>query len=299
MVLKGSKKMQTQANKLQKLVQDGKTIEKKNKQTKYIAVTSGKGGVGKSTISANLANVLSKNGYKVGLFDADIGLANLDVILNVRIDKNILHVLKGEASLADIIVPIKKNLFLIPGESGDEILKYNDQFLYERFFEETQVLDDLDFMIIDTGAGIGGHTQLFLEAADEVLVVTVPDPAAITDAYATIKITSKVKPMIHLVLNMTKSVKEAELIYDKISKVAMANIENLSLNFLGYLNDDKLIAKSIKQRTLFTDDAPNSSSTLDIKRLVNNLVYRMERKVLDSNQNRGFGSFIKSLIEKF
>jgi len=291
--------MQTQANKLQKLVQDGKTVAKKNKQTKYIAVTSGKGGVGKSTISANLANVLSKNGYKVGLFDADIGLANLDVILNVRIDKNILHVLKGEASLTDIIVPVKKNFFLIPGESGDEILKYNDQFLYERFFDESQVLNDLDFMIIDTGAGIGGHTQLFLEAADEVIVVTVPDPAAIADAYATIKITSKVKPMIHLVLNMTKSLKEAELIYDKISKVAIANIENLSLNFLGYLNDDKIVAKSIKQRTLFTDDAPNSASSLDIKRLVNNLVYRLERKVLDTNQNRGFGSFIKSLIEKF
>ena len=291
--------MQTQANKLQKLVKDGNTTIKKNKQTKYIAVTSGKGGVGKSTISANLANVLSKNGYKVGLFDADIGLANLDVILNVRIDKNILHVLKGEASLSDIIVPVKKNLFLIPGESGDEILKYNDQFLYERFFDETQVLDDLDFMVIDTGAGIGGHTQLFLEAADEVIVVTVPDPAAITDAYATIKITSKVKPMIHLVLNMTKGPKEAELIYDKISKVAMANIENLSLNFLGYLNDDKIISKSIKQRTLFTDDAPNSASALDIKRLVNNLVYRLERKVLDTNESRGFGSFIKSLIEKF
>ncbi len=291
--------MQTQANKLQKLVKNGSSTAKKSKQTKYIAITSGKGGVGKSTISANIANILAKNGYKVGLFDADIGLANLDVILNVRIDKNILHVLKGEVSLEDIVVPVKKNLLLIPGESGDEILKYNDQFLYERFFEETAILDDLDFMIIDTGAGIGGHTQLFLEAADEVVVVTVPDPAAITDAYATIKITSKVKPMIHLVLNMIKSPKEAELIYDKISKVAMANIENLSLNLLGYLHQDKIIAKSIKQRTLFTDDAPSSSATLDIKRLVNNLVYRLERKVLDTNESRGFGGFIKSLIEKF
>ncbi|WP_024954755.1 MinD/ParA family protein [Sulfurospirillum arcachonense] len=291
--------MQTQANKLQELVKDGTQSTKKNKQTKYIAITSGKGGVGKSTLSANLANVLSTNGYKVGLFDADIGLANLDVILNVRIEKNILHVLKGEAKLEDIVVSVKKNLFLIPGESGDEILKYNDQFLYERFFEETKVLDDLDFMIIDTGAGIGGHTQLFLEAADEVIVVTVPDPAAITDAYATIKITSKVKPVIHLVLNMTKSSKEAELIYDKISKVAMANIKNLSLNLLGRLPEDKLIAKSIKQRTLFTDDAPNSLASQDIKRIVNNLVYRLEHKVLNNNESRGFGNFIKSLIEKF
>lgn len=294
--------MQTQADKLKELVKnDTASIKRKKsgKVTKYIAVTSGKGGVGKSTLSANLANVLSKNGYKVGLFDADIGLANLDVILNVKIDKNILHVLKGEASLDDIIVHVKKNLILIPGESGDEILKYNDQFLYERFFEETQVLDDLDFMIIDTGAGIGGHTQLFLESADEVLVVTVPDPAAITDAYATIKITSKIKPLIHLVLNMTRGMKEAELVYDKISKVATANIDNLSLNLLGQIPNDRLVSKSIKQRTLFTDDAPNSSPSQEVKRIVNNLVYRLERKVLNNKGDRGFGNFLKSLIERF
>ena len=291
--------MQTQANKLQELVKEGKSSVRKSRRTKYIAITSGKGGVGKSTLSANLANVLSKNGYKVGLFDADIGLANLDVILNVRITQNILHVLKGETTLEEIIVHVKKNLILIPGESGDEILKYNDQFLYERFFEETKVLDDLDFMIIDTGAGIGGHTQLFLEAADEVIVVTVPDPAAITDAYATIKVTSKVKPMIHLVLNMTKSAKEAELIYEKISKVAVANIKGLSLNLLGRLPEDKLISKSIKQRTLFSDDAPNGAASHELKRIVNNLVYRLERKVLKDEEDRGFGSFIKSLIDKF
>ncbi len=299
MVLKGEQKMLNQANKLKQLVKEGKTPVKKNKQTKYVAITSGKGGVGKSTISANIANILAKNGYKVGLFDADIGLANLDVILNVRIDRNILHVLKGECSLEDIIVPVKKNLILIPGESGDEILKYNDQFLYERFFEETKILDDLDFMIIDTGAGIGGHIQLFLEAADEVVVVTVPDPAAITDAYATIKITSKIKPLIHLILNMTKSANEAELIFEKISKVAMANIDNLSLNLLGRLPEDKIVSKSVKQRTLFSDDAPNSLATLDMKRIVNNLVYRLERKVLYNDEQRGFGNFIKSLIEKF
>lgn len=299
MGLKG-KQMQNQANKLQEIIKDDKsTAHIKPRGTKYIAITSGKGGVGKSTISANIANILSKNGYKIGLFDADIGLANLDVILNVRIEKNILHVLKGECSLEDIIVPVKKNLILIPGESGDEILKYNDQFLYERFLEETKVLDDLDFIIIDTGAGIGGHTQLFLEAADEVVVVTVPDPAAITDAYATIKITSKIKESIDLIINMSKNEKEATLIYEKISKVAMANIPGLHLNLLGRLPDDKIIAKSIKQRTLFSEDAPNANATLDLKRIVNNLVYRLERKVLQNDEQRGFGNFFKRLIDQF
>jgi flagellar biosynthesis protein FlhG len=120
--------MENQANKLQELVSTSSAKESKT-HTKFIAITSGKGGVGKSTVSANMANVLANNGYKVALFDADIGLANLDVILNVRIDKNILHVLKGECSLEDIIINVKKNLILIPGESGDEILKYSEQFL--------------------------------------------------------------------------------------------------------------------------------------------------------------------------
>lgn len=290
--------MQTQANKLQELV--GAASAKTQSRTKFIAITSGKGGVGKSTISANMANILANNGYKVGLFDADIGLANLDVILNVRIDKNILHVLKGECTLNDVIVPIKKNLLLIPGESGDEILKYSEQFLFERFLEETKVLDDLDFMIIDTGAGIGEHIQLFLEAADEVIVVTVPDPAAITDAYATIKITSKTQSNIHLILNMTKSEKEAQLIFDKINKVAQANIGNgLKLNLIGKLPDDNVVSKSIKQRTLFTNDAPNSLASLDMKRIVNNLVYKLERKVLQTDTNKSFGSFFKRIIEQF
>lgn len=291
-------KMQTQANKLKNLVKE--TSSKKPHHTHFVAVTSGKGGVGKSTISANLANVLSKHGYKVGLFDADIGLANLDVILNVRINKNILHVLKGECSLEEIIVPVAKNLVLIPGESGDEILKYNDQFIYERFFEESAILDDLDFLIIDTGAGIGDTIQLFLEASDEVIIVTVPDPAAITDSYAMIKVTSKAKSSLLMILNMVKSDREAEAIFDKIKKVANQNIgTQLSLSMLGKLTNDKVVARSIKQRTLFTNDAPASQASNDMQRIVNSLVYRLERKVLKNNLNQGLSGFFRRLVDQF
>lgn len=288
--------MNNQAQKLQNLVQS----QNKAKNTHFIAITSGKGGVGKSTISANLANILSQNGYKVGLFDADIGLANLDVILNVKMGKNLLHVLKGECSLKDILIPINKNLILIPGESGDEILKFNNQFLFERFLDEASELDELDFLIIDTGAGIGGSTQLFLEAADEVVVVTVPDPAAITDAYAVIKIVSRFKNNELLLLNMVKNEAEATRIYENVKRVANANIgPSLNLELIGYVASDKSVARSIKQRTLFTDDEAYGSASVQIKQIASNLLYRLERKVLKDEQSRSFGGFFKRLIEQF
>lgn len=290
--------MDHQAKKLEELVASNE--KRKSKKTKFIAITSGKGGVGKSTISSNLAYVLSQNGLNVGIFDADIGLANLDVMFNVKIKKNILHVLKGEASVSDILIPITRNLILIPGESGDEILKYSDRALFERFMSEAEILDKLDIMIIDTGAGIGEHIQMFLDAADEVVVVTVPDPAAITDAYATIKTIAGLRDDISLIMNQVKSDKEATAVYQKIKKVASANIgEQLNLRLIGKIDSDSKVSTSVKQRALFSAEHPSSNVHKDIMKIANNITSDLERDVLVIPSESGLSGLFKRLVKHF
>ncbi len=287
-----------QAQKLEELV--ASSAQKRSKKTRFVAITSGKGGVGKSTISSNLAYVLSQSGLNVGIFDADIGLANLDVMFNVKIKKNILHVLKGEATVSEILIPITRNLILIPGESGDEILKYSDMALFERFMEEAKVLDKLDVMIIDTGAGIGEHIQMFLNAADDVIVVTVPDPAAITDAYATIKTVATLRDDIGVIMNQVKSQKEAEAVFGKIKKVANANIgEDLDLKLIGKINSDIKVSSAVKQRALFSVSYPNSQVHKDISNIANNIAKKLEHNVLVTPSESGLTGLFKRLMEHF
>jgi len=292
----------SQAQKLEELVasKNSTNASKKSKKTRFIAITSGKGGVGKSTISSNLAYALSLQGLNVGIFDADIGLANLDVMFNVKIKQNILHVLKGEATVSDILIPITRNLILIPGESGDEILKYSDMALFERFMQEAQVLDKLDVMIIDTGAGIGKHIQMFLNAADDVIVVTVPDPAAITDAYATIKTIATLRNDVGMIMNQVKGEKEANGVFEKIKKVAKANITSaLDLRLIGKMNSDLKISSAVKQRALFTILHPSSQPFRDMEEIVKVIMSKLERNMLVSSSESGLAGLFKRLIEHF
>lgn len=284
-----------QASKLRSLLQ--KDTQKPN--THAIAITSGKGGVGKSAISANLANILAKNGCKVVLFDADIGLANLDVILNVRTSKNLLNVMRGECEFSDIIVEVKENLFLVPGESGADIFKFNDKYLFDKFLNDAQILNEADFLIIDTGAGIGPSTQTFLGASDEIIVVTTPDPAAITDAYAVIKTSCADKKRIFMIVNFAKSEDEAFKIFSTIQNVAKRNINSLELEFLGYILRDDVVTRSIKNRTLFSDEAPNTEPCIGLNSIASKLLYAVEQKVLEGVNGRSFVGFFKQLAERF
>lgn len=270
------------------------------KKTRFVAVTSGKGGVGKSTITSNLALLLSYSGLKVAVFDADIGLANLDVMFNVSAPSNILHVLKGEAALEEVVIAINDNLILIPGESGEEIFRYCDAAMFERLTAKTAVLDDIDILLIDTGAGIGEHTQLFLQSADDVVVVTVPDPAAITDAYATIKVTARRRKDIKVILNQVHSVKEARNIFAKIDQVASVHIaKDLRLELLGELMRDEKVAYAVKRRRSFVRDFPRSRPSKELRTIAQRIMADVDRSVRVRTEESGVAGLFKRLMEQF
>ena len=287
--------MKHQASKLEQMV---KPVENQNKNTKILAITSGKGGVGKTTISANLAYLMAQRGYKVGLFDADIGLANLDVVLGVRAQKTILDLIKNSATMEEIIIEVDKNLYLIPGESGDEILRINDQILLDRFYDESKKLDFLDYLIIDTGAGIANSVQAFLNASDEVIVVTTPDPSALTDAYAMVKILSQKRGSAYMLFNQAKTTKEAIAIFDKIKAIAKANLGEFRLDLIGFLLKDSDIERSIRGRYLLTKEVPSSAAATSLNSVIDNITGGLEQDMLKGGRDGGFGKFFKKLLNQ-
>jgi len=286
--------LKTQADKLKSLVES----TQKKLPTRVIAITSGKGGVGKSTISANLGYVLHDLGFRVALFDADIGLANLDVLLRVNAKKNIFNVLKGECELRDIAIDIEDGFVLIPGESGEDILKYANEANLSTFFSQLDFLKDFDFFIIDTSAGIDSRVQTFLDAADDVIVVTVPEPAAITDAYAMIKLISEKRDLVYMILNEVSSEKEARNIFKTIFNVANQNIDReFRLQFLGFIQKNKIISTSSIKRELFVKEYPHSAVTNQVYNIAKKIAKISERKVLDKKE--GITDFFRKIFANF
>ncbi|MCJ7765327.1 MAG: P-loop NTPase, partial [Thiovulaceae bacterium] len=211
-----------------------------------------------------------------------------------------LHLLKGEASLDEVLIRVMDNLILIPGESGSEILNYSDSAIFAQFMKEAEVLNDLDVLIIDTGAGISKNTQLFLQAADDVIIVTVPDPAAITDAYATVKVAARERNDMLIVINQVANEQEAVTIFDRIHRVALANIRiDLDLRFLGKINADQKVSNAVKRRALFSQTHPTSVPSCDIRAIARELVKKVERQVYVKPKESGLAGLMRRLCEQF
>ncbi|ETD23269.1 MULTISPECIES: P-loop NTPase [Helicobacter] len=262
---------------------------------KFIAVTSGKGGVGKSNISANLAYCLHKMGYRVGVFDADIGLANLDLIFGVKTEKNILHALKGEVDFREVIYEIENGLYLIPGDSGEEILRYSSTNMIEDFAGDTDIWNLFDYVVVDTGAGISNMTQAFLRASDYIIVITTPEPSSKTDAYAMLKVNSKFTNECMMLVNMANTQTQITQVFDTIYKVAQKNIPGLRLQLLGGFTVNNALKQAILRRKIMCKVEPNNIFSTAMQTIAKRLVDKMEHNMLEK-PTETVGSFFKRIL---
>lgn len=232
-----------------------------------IAVTSGKGGVGKTNVAVNLAIALADLGRRVVLWDMDLGLANVDVLLNIKVSADLGDVLAGRLQLEEIIVTGPGGVHVIPGASGDERLaNLADHQVRALVNDLERLTHQADFIIIDTGAGLSRHTLQFAAGADEVLLVTTPEPTAMLDAYAVVKLLSRdsAPSEIHLLVNMARDVREARNTIWRITASA-ENFIGSHLQEDGYILFDKAVGDAVRRRTPVLLAAPESAASKSIR----------------------------------
>jgi flagellar biosynthesis protein FlhG len=260
-----------QANKLVKLTEKSKVKSK----TKIVAITSGKGGVGKSTITANIAYILSKQRLKIVVLDADIGLANLQVIFDLKPKKTIFDYLNGTVAIEDILLETQYfNIHLMAGSSGHEQLSLNNGFVFTRLVEDVISLNEYDFLLIDTGAGIGEYVQNFLELTDNIFAITTTDPSALTDVYALLKMISLKKDKLMLCFNHTLKYDTGEAITKSIVKLAIKNKlnSNFMVEYMGNLSEDRTISSTGRLRKLFFKEFEYEIVSKQLKMIVKKLL---------------------------
>ena len=249
------------------------TVAPPKKTARVIAVTSGKGGVGKTNFSTSLALVAARNGQRVIVLDADLGLANLHVVLGITPHYSMEHVLRGERTLRETLYPGPGGIHIIGGASGLSELANLEAAQREDFIFSLQELDTLaDLIIIDTGAGLSRNVLAFLHAAEEILVVTTPEPTAITDAYATIKVVSRENPAsrMRLVVNMAQNEKEAVAAANRIDTIARQFLR-VEVEFLGWLPLDPAVQEAVRAQKPFVLLSPHSAAAQSVARIATRL----------------------------
>lgn len=266
-----------------------------NSRAKVIAVTSGKGGVGKTSITVNLAIALSQKGYRVIIIDADLGLSNVDVVFGIVPKYTLLDSVNGERGILDILCDGPSNIRFISGGSGVRELIHLDKNSLDAFIANMSLLDHIaDYILIDTGAGLSDTVMNFVLSAEEVLLVITPEPTSITDAYALVKTVSHTKKdcVINVLINRADNENEARSVFNNFSMVADRFL-GMKLDTLGYLPYDLLFTKSVKMQRPYLLNNPKSSTC----KLMNDVADSIIRK--DLNQYNVAQSGIKGFINRF
>ncbi|WP_163101523.1 MinD/ParA family protein [Peribacillus alkalitolerans] len=258
--------MRDQAEGLRNRVRNGNS---EKKIAKSIAVISGKGGVGKSNFSLNFSISLSQLGYRVLLFDMDIGMGNIDILLGNSSEKNITDFFSKNLSLQEVISEGPENISIISGGTGLSYVFSMDEAQFVRFSQQLQsVLEQYEYVIFDMGAGISRESSQFVQCVDEIVTITTPEPTSVMDAYSILKYlhTHINETPIYLICNRAHDEKEGK---DTISRLqnAIKKFLNTEIHPLGYLPDDRTVSKAVSRQVPFTMMQPNSDISIGIKNM--------------------------------
>lgn len=287
--------MLDQAASLRKLMESNNgNLNSNLNKAKVITVTSGKGGVGKSNLVINLAIALQQRGKKVLIFDADIGMGNDDILLGIYPKYNIYDILFKDMDIKDVISEGPLGVGLLSGGSGINKIEELSQNQRAVFLRKLSSLEDYDYILMDTGAGISKNVMAFIGACDELVIVTTPEPTALTDAYGLLKATKhyNLKNKAKVVINKCFTESEGENTYNKF-KLASKKFLGVELELLTFILDDKKLEEAVREQTPVIMKYPASKSARGI--------YEASDKILgtDENEKRGMGQFFKKLFDIF
>ena len=292
--------MEEQAEELRELMKDESSTKekssknaKKESNTRIIAITSGKGGVGKTNFAVNMAIAYAQLGKKVILIDGDLGMANVNVLLNIIPQYNLMHVINKKKTMKEIVMDTEFGIKFIAGANGFSKIANLTVEELEYFANQFATLGNADIIIIDTGAGIANNVLQFVAAADEVIVVTTPEPTAITDAYGIIKIiTTEIVDRtvdLKLIVNRVHSADEGKRISERIISIA-GQFLGYKVEYLGFVYEDSVVQASVIRQKPFIVVNPTSKPAVCLKHIVG----RIEKT--EPEYSEGVSNFLKKFL---